>query len=69
MEQRDRVLVTLDEHTLPLHLEEHLRAGGHVPGIFTIRPRRQLQEILEFMVLASLVTEASEWTDRIVYFP
>ena len=68
-EQADRVLLTLDEHTLPRHLEVHLKAGHHVPGILTIRPRRPLQEILEFLVLTALVTESAECADRITYIP
>jgi hypothetical protein len=33
-EREGRVLVTLDRHTMPGHLANHLRAGHNSPGSF-----------------------------------
>ena len=68
-ERAERVLVTLDEHTLPQHLANHLQSGRHSPGVFTIRPGQRLPEIVEFLALAAVVSEPSEWADRITYIP
>lgn len=38
-EANDWVLVSRDVRTLPVHLERHLAAGGHSPGIFIARGR------------------------------
>jgi len=38
-ERHDFVLVTNNRSTMPGHLAEHLRRGGHVPGIFMLNPR------------------------------
>jgi len=32
------VLVTNNRRSMPVHLADHLAAGQHVPGIFTISP-------------------------------
>jgi hypothetical protein len=68
-ERTGRILITFNEHTMPDHLADHLRGGGHSPGIFSVRPGIQLAEIVEFLVLAALASEQAEWQDRIVYVP
>jgi len=68
-EQAGRILITFDEHTLPVHLADHLRAGRHSPGIFTIRATAHLPDLVEFLVLAAWATEPAEWRDRIAYVP
>lgn len=68
-EQADRILITLDGHTMPVHLADHLRAGRHSPGVFMIRTSTHLPDIVEFLALASTVSEPSEWRDQIVYIP
>src|ERR1700736_4388711 len=64
-EREDRVLVTRDKSTMPMHLTEHLQQGHHCPGIFMLRPARGIHEVLEFLVLAAYVSRAEEWRDRI----
>jgi hypothetical protein len=39
-EGEGRILVSEDLNTLPLFLDDHLRAGRHSPGIFLIRQER-----------------------------
>ena len=69
VEEARRVLVTFDERTMPQHLEEHLAAGHHLPGVFVIRPRQNLKDVIEFLLFAAFASEESEWQDRIVYIP
>ncbi len=68
-EEAGRVLVTFDERTMPQHLQEHLAAGHHLPGLFVIRPRQNLKDIVEFLLFAAFASDESEWHDRIVYIP
>lgn len=37
IEREGYVLVSRNRRTLPQHLQEHLEAGGHIPGIFLLR--------------------------------
>jgi hypothetical protein len=68
-EDAGRILITFDEQSLPGHLADHLRAGRHSPGVFTIRPAVHLPDLVEFLVLAAIASEPHEWQDRIAYVP
>jgi hypothetical protein len=68
-EQAGRILVTFDEHTFPGFLADHLRSGRKSPGIFTVRPGMHLPDVVEFLALATLVSEPAEWQNRIAYVP
>ena len=68
-EQAKTILITLDEATMPDHLADHLRNGHHSPGVFMLRPAIHLTDLVEFLVLATLVCEPEEWFDRIAYVP
>jgi len=68
-EDQHRILVTADKRTMPLHLDAHVRAGRTSPGVFLLRPRRSLPQIVDFLVLAAHASEPREWRDRIVFIP
>ena len=69
IETNGRILVTLDERSIPLHLINHLQSGRHVPGIFSVDPRATMAEVIEFLVLAAHASEPAEWLDHIRYVP
>jgi len=66
-EREQRILVTNDKRTIPLHLADHLRAGGHSPGIFMIRHSARVISLCEFLIVAAYASEPHEWIDRITY--
>ena len=68
-EQQERILVTEDKHTMPGHLADHLAAGSDSPGVFLVRPRASVPEVLEFLVLVAHVSEATEWKNRTEFIP
>jgi hypothetical protein len=68
-EQVGRILVTLDEKTIPGHLTDHLRNGHHSPGVFMVRPDSHIPEVVDFLALATLASAPQEWADRIAYVP
>lgn len=68
-ETAGRILVTLDEKTLPVFLANHLSLERSSPGIFTLRPAMNLPQIVEFLVFAASVSDAYEWANRITYVP
>jgi hypothetical protein len=66
-ENAGRILVSLDFHTLPGHLTNHLQGGHHSPGIFVIRASSTLQQVADFLAAAAYASDPAEWQDRIEY--
>jgi hypothetical protein len=67
-EREQRILVSLDKRSLPLHLAQHLQAGFHSPGIFVIRRGSTLMQVIDFLVLA-LSSNPLSWRARIEHIP
>ncbi|NDJ20014.1 DUF5615 family PIN-like protein [Myxacorys almedinensis] len=68
-EQHDFILITNNRRSMPIHLVEHLDCGQHIPGIFALRPKASLGEILDDLILIAEVDAIAEFYDRIVYIP
>lgn len=68
-EAAGRILVSVDKQTLPKHLADHLALGLHSPGVFLIRPGQSVRAVVDFLTLATAVSDAGEWRDAITYIP
>ena len=66
-EREDRILVSADASTMPAHLQAHLAAGRHCPGVFMLLPHATLTSMVSFLWLAAHASEPEEWRDRIEY--
>ena len=63
-------LVTNNRKTMPAHIADHLRAGGHSWGVFkTRRQRAPIGQIAETLILIWEAREAEEYIDRQVWIP
>ena len=54
---------------MPVHLQDHLDAGHHAPGIFALNPNMTIGETAEELVLIWGASEAEEYIDQINYLP
>ena len=68
-ERENRILISRDKRTLPVHLVNHLNAGRHSPGIFIIRPGSTVPQLIAFLVLAACCSDSADWLDRIEFIP
>lgn len=68
-EKHDFSLVTNNRKSMPQHLVDHLAAGYHVPGIFTINLDVSIGLIIEQLILIAGASYEDEYIDRIVYGP
>jgi len=50
-EANDFVLVTNNRKSMPVHLQDHLAAGHHVPGILTLNPHMTLGATIDQLLL------------------
>lgn len=68
-ERADRILVSLDKRTLPVHLAAHLQAGGHSPGVLILRPGSTTPQMLFALVLIAHAGDPVDYQDRIDFIP
>ena len=54
---------------MPQHLSDHLAAGNHVPGIFTINLEVPMGKIINQLILIAGASDEAEYIDRITYIP
>ena len=69
IEKRGYILVTENRSTIPGHLEDHYGAGGHIPGIFWIRPNAGIGLIIEELYLIWTAFTADEYEDSALFIP
>jgi hypothetical protein len=68
-EGEQRILVTHDPDTMPMHLAAHLASGHHSPGVLMIRRHSTLPQLVTFLCDAAYASEPSEWQDRVQFIP
>jgi hypothetical protein len=54
---------------MPVHLEAHLHAGRHVPGILILDLDLSVGAILDELALIASASRDDEYEDQIVYLP
>jgi hypothetical protein len=68
-ERDGRILVSADYHTMPSYLIDLLKAGGHSPGLFLIRRRSRIRDIVAWLALAAQSGDDDQWKDQVFYIP
>jgi hypothetical protein len=63
------ILITEDRSTMPGHLTDHFASNHHVPGVFYVRPRTGIGQVIETLYLIWQVTNDDEFTDQTLYIP
>src|ERR1022692_1841420 len=64
-DREGRILVTFDYHTMPAYLIDLLRAGRHLPGMFLIRRRSRIRDVVAWLALAAQSGDDDEWRDQV----
>lgn len=70
--EHEHVLLTHDKRTMPMHLDDFLRAapaGTHHPGGLLIPQRMATGPAIEEILLIWEASEPNEWQDRITFLP
>ena len=68
-EQNQFNLITNNRESMPQHLSDHLTAGHHVPGIFTINLEVPMGLIIDQLLLIVGASHEDEYIDQITYIP
>lgn len=68
-ELQQRMLVSLDRASMPVHIAAHHSAGGHTSGVLLITRHCSLRQVLDDLLLIWTATGAEEWRDAVYYLP
>lgn len=60
------VLVTNNRKSMPRHLRDHIAAGNHCPGIFTLRKWARIGAVAEQLALIAGASFENEYMDQII---
>jgi hypothetical protein len=69
VELTQRLLVTNNRASMPVHVAHHSAAGGRHWGIFRLSKRATIGSVIEAMCLLWEASEAEEWVDRLQWLP
>ncbi|MBM3300050.1 MAG: DUF5615 family PIN-like protein [Deltaproteobacteria bacterium] len=69
IEANGYILVTENRRTMPTELAAHFDAGGHIPGVFWIRPGVSISEVVETLHLMWEASSAREYVDQALFIP
>ncbi len=68
-EEHHYILVTNNRSTMPVHLEAHLAAGRHIPGIFILKARLSMGDAIRDLSAVWAAGDPREYADIISYMP
>lgn len=68
-EAHDFLLVTNNRSSMPVHLNDHLNAGRHVPGIFILNAAMSIGDTLDELALIWEISTLDEYLDQIRHLP
>ena len=64
--RENRILVTSDVRTLRRHFGQMIAAGGSSPGVFLVKQRTPLADVIDAILLAWAASDSGDWANRIV---
>ena len=62
-------LITNNRDSMPQHLSDHRKKGGHVPAIFTINLEVPMGKIIDELLLIAGASDEDEYINEIKYLP
>lgn len=67
--RQDRILVTHDFQTMPLHFGQFLATYGRSPGVLLVSQSLPVAIAIEELVLIWSASDHADWRDRILRIP
>jgi len=66
-ERENRILITQDVHTMPGHLNAHLHAGHHSPGVFVLSGSCSIGQAVSSLELVAHAGDPADYLDTITH--
>jgi predicted nuclease of predicted toxin-antitoxin system len=67
--REERVLVSHDKSTMPVHFAARIGSGLRSPGVLLALPSASVGEIIESLLIIWSASHDKEWSDQIHYLP
>ena len=61
--------MTDNSKIMPEYLEDYWNNNGFIWGLFWLRPKATIRELVEDIVLIWETTEAEEWKNQLIWIP
>jgi hypothetical protein len=68
-EKSQRMLVSLDRASMPVHIAIHQPTGGQTWGLLLVTRRCSFRQLLDDLIFIWSASKAEEWCDSIHYLP
>jgi hypothetical protein len=68
-EKENRILVSRDRKTLIGDLTDHLSKGRPSPGVFVVRLRATVADVIEFLSVAAYASDPMDWKGSWWFIP
>jgi hypothetical protein len=69
LQSSQRLLITDNRRSMPEHLENHWREGGHIWGLFWVRPKASIGVLAENIYVLWEASDAEEWLNKVDWIP
>ena len=66
---QNRIVLTHDRATMPLHARQRMNASHPLAGLFIISNQRPVGQVIQDMELIAACSEFDEWRNRVIYLP
>jgi hypothetical protein len=67
--RQGRILVSHDTSSMPVHFFDRLRSGRSSPGVFLVRQRASVAQVVESILLVWSASAPGDWAGYIHYLP
>lgn len=68
-ESAGRVPISRDRRTMISEFSAHRKAGRNSPGLFIVRARSTLADLLAFLAAAAHAGDDDQWQDQVTFIP
>jgi hypothetical protein len=66
---QDRILVSHDTSTMPLHFASFVNQGKQSPGLFLVAQQALVRDVIEVLILVWSASSPADWVNQIHHLP
>ena len=67
--RQNRILITHDRRTMPVHFRDRLEGGKESPGVFIVSQFEPIGPVVEVLMMVWAASNSNEWHNQIRHLP